>query len=282
MIKKILITFLVLILVAFLSVFGGMMFFESRFVYPGVWQRIALSETQLNQIQAEINFEIWEKPLDGEKVVEAIFIPAMKEAESRGTVIFAHGNNEIIDDWLIAFSPYYKDLNFNVLLVEYRGYGRSRGTPSQESLSEDFKYFYDKLIKVKGEQDRIVFHGRSIGGGVIIHLSQFRKSTHLIIESSFSSLVERAYELFRVPEFLIENKYRSEETLRSYDQPALIMHGKRDQLIPIHHGKKLFAALRGPKKFVEFDKGHNDIQVEQKLYWESVFQFLLESESKEN
>lgn len=256
------------------------MFFESRFVYPGVWQRTALKNSQFNQIRSQLNFEVWKKEIAANEFVEAVFIPSQKKSSSLKTVIFAHGNNELIDDWFQGLSPYYTDLDFNVLLVEYRGYGRSKGTPSQNPITEDFSYFYDELVNQKGEQEVLVFHGRSIGGGVVSNLTRYKASTHLIIESSFSSLSKRAYELFRVPDFLIENKYPSDLALKTYDKPALILHGKRDNLIPVHHGRKLFKVLKGEKKFVEFDKGHNDIQQDRDLYWRSIQSFLQDSVAK--
>ena len=96
-------------------------------------------------------------------------------------VLIAHGNRELIDSYLKR-AVFYRDLGFVVLMGEYRGYGRSAGKPSRESIQSDFIRFYDKLAALPGvDAERIVFHGRSLGGAVLAELSQVASLLPLLL-----------------------------------------------------------------------------------------------------
>src|SRR5579859_2501538 len=126
--------------------------------------------------------------------VEAFYLPAF-ETSARGpapAVIFAHGNGEIIDQWAAPLEP-YRAMGIGVLLPEYRGYGRSEGTPSEAAITEDFVGFYDLLVR-RGDVDpsRIVLHGRSLGGGAVCALARHRPAAALVLESTFTSVPDVA------------------------------------------------------------------------------------------
>src|SRR5688572_30832441 len=108
--------------------------------------------------------------------VEGWFLPAYGVAAGRPgpAVIFAHGNAEIIDPYALELEP-YRRMGVSVLLPEFRGYGRSGGEPSEEGITDDFVAFHD-LLAARPDVDpsRIVFHGRSLGGGVVCALAARR------------------------------------------------------------------------------------------------------------
>src|SRR5260221_6607706 len=108
--------------------------------------------------------------------VEAFFLPAFatSDGERKPAVVFAHGNGEIIDQWADVLEP-YRAMGIGVLLPEYRGYGRSEGTPSEAAITQDFVEFYDGVVaRADVDPSRIVLHGRSLGGGVVCALARHR------------------------------------------------------------------------------------------------------------
>lgn len=129
---------------------------------------------------------------DGARV-EAYFLPARGRSGERGPLLlFAHGNGERIDDWVDAFEP-ARELGAGVLLVEYPGYNRSEGTPSQGSVAAAMRAAYDAAVaRADVDPSRIVGYGRSLGGGAVCALSLERQLAALVLESTFTSVAELA------------------------------------------------------------------------------------------
>ena len=190
--------------------------------------------------------------------VEGWLIPGHGTAATPGpAVIFAHGNGELIDYWPGEMA-HYRERGITVLLAEYRGYGRSAGSPTQERITSDFVAFYDLLVsRPEVDADRIVFHGRSLGGGAVCALVTERRPAALILESTFTSVRAMARRMF-VPGFLVLDPYDNEAVVRAYDGPLLVLHGTGDQLIPYSHGESLAEAAAGTSQLVPLGCGHND------------------------
>jgi fermentation-respiration switch protein FrsA (DUF1100 family) len=160
-----------------------------------------------------------------------------------------------------------------VLLPEYRGYGRSAGDPSQARITDDFVAFHDILVdREEVDTPRIVFHGRSLGGAVVAQLARFRTPMGMILESTFTSVVDFARKLF-VPRALIADPFDTEAVLRELHAPLLIFHGRRDSVVPFEHGRQLAGAARDAK-FVAYDADHNDFPPDRQAYWSEIEAFL--------
>lgn len=187
-------------------------------------------------------------------------------------VIFAHGNAELIDYWPAAMQA-YRDLGISVWLGEYRGYGRSDGTPSQAHITEDFVAFYDYLYD-RDEVDggRILMHGRSLGGAVIAQLAALRTPRALILESTFTSVVDFAAQFF-IPRAFVADPFDTEAILRSLDAPLLLFHGKRDSVVPFSHAERLRDAAKNVK-LVTYDSDHNDFPPDPVPYWDEIEAFV--------
>lgn len=195
-----------------------------------------------------------------------------RTAESPGpAVIFAHGNGEAIDFWPAALSR-YRAMGVSVLLPEYRGYGRSAGEPSQEAITADYVAFYDRLVK-RPEVDakKIVFHGRSLGGGVVGALAAERPCAAMVLESTFLSIRSFAQQ-FLLPGFLVADPFDTESVVRTLDVPILIFHGTRDNVVPYHHGETLSRVAKNAQ-LVTFDCGHNDVPADER-YWGPLESFV--------
>ena len=214
---------------------------------------------------------------DTDTTVEAWFLPAHSASAEHPAplVIYFHGNAELIDyqHWIVEG---YRRLGCSVLLPEYRGYGRSGGTPSQRGIRTDAVRFYDDVVKrPEVDADRIIVHGRSIGGGVAADFARVRRPAALVLDSTLTSVGAFAIKHL-APPFLVKHPFRTARFLAESDVPALIFHGARDEVIPVSHGRRLGALARNAT-YVEFDCGHNDFPGEgnQAVYWETIAKFLV-------
>jgi fermentation-respiration switch protein FrsA (DUF1100 family) len=189
--------------------------------------------------------------------VEAWFLPpAKRSATPAPLLLFAHGNGELIDHWASAFDA-PRAAGFGVLLVEYPGYGRSEGSPSQASINAVMLAAYDHA-KARPDVDsaRIVAHGRSLGGGAVCLLATARPLAALILESTFTSV--RAFAShFAAPGILVRDPFDNVAALARYPGPLLVLHGERDEIIPVAHGRALARAHAGAE-FRGLPCGHND------------------------
>ena len=185
--------------------------------------------------------------------VEAFFFPANPGAPS---VIILHGNVELIDDYR-PVAEWYQKQGFTVLLPEYRGYGRSQGMPSKGAIIADVTAFYDRLRNHAGvDSSQIYFHGRSLGGAVAAAVAVTRPPKALALESTFTSVRQLARER-HVPGFLVGDSFDSEAALRRAPFPVLLIHGRHDDIVPVHHIDRLAASI--PQSTVLLlDCGHND------------------------
>ncbi|PCC73726.1 hypothetical protein SAMN02745121_06844 [Nannocystis exedens] len=216
---------------------------------------------------------LWSRAPDGPQV-EAWFIPARgASADSPGpAVMFFHGNGELIDHQLTLAASYVAR-GVSVLLPEYRGYGRSEGTPSQAAIVGDMVRFYDELAaRPEVDPARVVFHGRSLGGGVASALAAARAPAALILESTFTSLAALARSQ-GLPEGLCRHPFRTDRVLPTLQRPLLILHGSEDEVIPVAHGRSLHASVPG-STYVELPGRHNDFPRDRAAYDAALVAFL--------
>ena len=173
------------------------------------------------------------------------------------TLIFAHGNGELIDHWRLEMED-FADLGFNVLLVEFPGYGHSEGKPTRATLHEAFTKGYDWLIeRSQVDPERVVAWGRSIGGGVASDLALSRPVKALILQSTFSSMATLARRSFGTPGFLLRDRYDVARAVAQFEGPVLLLHGARDEVIPYRHSERI-AGVRDGLDVIALDCGHND------------------------
>jgi hypothetical protein len=163
-------------------------------------------------------------------------------------------------------------------MPEYRGYGRSAGSPSQAAIREDNVHFYDQIAKRADiDPDRIVFHGRSLGGGIAADLAAHRAPNALILQSTFASLVAMTHR-YLAPGFLLKHPFRTDRLVAKTKAPILIFHGAHDGIIPVRNGRRLaqLAQLAPNAPYLEFDCGHNDLPPDQDAarYWQEIQSFL--------
>ena len=172
------------------------------------------------------------------------------------TILFSHGNAEDIGT-IEPFILKLKDEGFSVLSYDYRGYGTSEGSPSETNTYEDITAAYKYLVEAKNiPTNRIILHGRSLGGGVATDLAAREPVGGLILESTFTS-ASRVLSRIKILPF---DKFETINKIVAVKCPVMIIHGKEDWTIPFHHGETLFAAALDPKNsFWVENAGHNNL-----------------------
>lgn len=204
--------------------------------------------------------------------VEAWFVPG--PAAKSPAFLFAHGNAERIDDWPMSLSG-AASLGASLLMVEYPGYGRSEGEPSEASIRDTMLAAHAWLgARPEVDPARIVGFGRSLGTGAVCTLIGQRPLAALVLQSGFTSV--RAFARERLlPGFLVRDPFDNAAALARYEGPVLVIHGDHDDVIPYAHGRALAAAARHAK-LVTYDCAHNDCPPDFGVMHQDIGDFLRE------
>ncbi|HXG37785.1 MAG TPA: alpha/beta hydrolase [Bacteroidota bacterium] len=195
------------------------------------------------------------------------------------TLVISHGNAGNLSHRLPIIKT-FRDFGFNVFMYDYRGYGRSEGSPTEEGVYRDGRAAFDYVIRRSDvDSTNVILFGTSLGGAVAVDVALDRPAAGMILESTFSSArdVARVAYPFLPAQFLLRSKFDSAEKIRSIRIPLLFLHGDQDSIIPISLGRKLFEAANEPKTFhVVSGADHNDIfWVGGRAYLEQIRNFAL-------
>ncbi len=187
----------------------------------------------------------------GERI-SAIYLP---NPGADYTILYSHGNAEDLGV-IRPLLPALRDLGFAVLAYDYRGYGTSEGRPSERASYQDIDAAYEYLTRGLGlPAHRIIPYGRSVGAGPAVDLAARHPVGGLVLESPFTTAFRV---LTRVP-LLPFDKFRNLAKIQRVGCPVLVMHGLADDVVPVAHGQRLFAAAREPKRALWVPgAGHND------------------------
>ncbi len=184
----------------------------------------------------------------------------------RGTLLFLHGNGSNIGS-NIDRAAVFQQLGFDVLLIDYRGYGKSGGSfPSEINVYEDAKVAWDYLVNARKIKPQDIFvYGHSLGGAIAIDLATKRPQTAgLIIEGSFTSIrqmikYKKIYEIFPI-DLLLNQRFNSIDKVKSLQMPLFFIHGAEDRIVPARMSQALYDAATAPKKlWLIPEAGHNNV-----------------------
>jgi hypothetical protein len=189
--------------------------------------------------------------------VEAWYFPPLSDVHGPAPLLlFTHGNGELIDYWPGEFEE-PRRWGLAVLLLEYPGYGRSSGAPTQQSITAAILAAFDWASRRPSiDSTRIIAYGRSVGGGAAAALAEARPIAAMILESTFTSVSVFARQ-YGAPDFLVRDRFDNLSAVRRFIRPLLILHGERDEMIPVSHGRALHAA-QPASEFQPMPCGHND------------------------
>ena len=177
----------------------------------------------------------------------------------RGSVLLCHGNGGDIG-LRIPHARLLTAAGFDVLLFDYRGYGRSGGRASEAGTYRDARAALGALLERAGD-DRVFYLGESLGGAVALELALAHEPAGLVLLSAFTSVRDMARRHYRaIPPATVPDAYPSLRLIAGLRAPLLVLHGDDDMIVPVEHGRALFDAAPEPKKLVVLPGvGHNDI-----------------------
>ncbi len=185
------------------------------------------------------------------------------------TILYFHGNAFHLADRAVKFSGFV-DAGFGLVAVSYRGFGKSEGRPSEYGIYNDARAAIAYAIdKMNIAPDKLIYFGESLGTGVAIQMACDLPPALLVLEAAYTSVETRSAELYPYLLFarkMVRDKYYSLAKISHIKSPLLMFHGEKDAIIPIRHGRELFAAANEPKTFVVYpDVHHTDYTNEQLL-----------------
>jgi hypothetical protein len=200
-------------------------------------------------------------------------------ASATHTLLFFHGNAGNISGRLESVQQFHR-LGLNVLIVDYRGYGQSTGTPSEQGIYNDAEACWRHLTETRGiaPEDIVVF-GRSMGGGAATWLATQHRPGVVILESVFTNVpdVGAHHYSFLPVRALATNQFDNESRVAEIDAPKLHIHSREDRVVPFKLGRRVYDAATEPKRFLEIEGGHNDgFLVSEDAYLETIDAFLAE------
>jgi uncharacterized protein len=190
---------------------------------------------------------------DGEKVI-VWYAPPQRDLP---LVLYFHGNAGSLRNRADRFRALIKD-GYGLVALSYRGYGGSTGSPSEAGMIADAQTAY-AFATAHVPPERIVVFGESIGTGVAVALAATQRIWRLVLESPFTSAADVAARVYwYLPvRFLMKDQFHSDERIGKVTAPLLVLHGERDQVVPIALGERLFALANEPKRFVRFPLGYH-------------------------
>jgi len=244
-----------------------LLFLENMLVYPaprypeGDWQATWLEHEDISFNSA-----------DGTKL-HGWYV---EHPQPKAVILYCHGNGTHVAYTAEFLAEMRDEFQVSIFAFDYRGYGRSEGKPAEKGILEDADAAQEWLAKRAGiEKKDVVLMGRSLGGGIALHLAAENGARGVILQNTFTSLHDAAASHYPwVPvRLLMKNPYDSLSRISRYSGPLFISHGTADRIVPFAHGQKLFAAAPGPKEFFEIAGGdHNDSEPEH--YLPALHKFL--------
>ena len=167
---------------------------------------------------------------------------------NKKTILFLHGNAGNLDNRIDKLNS-LGSLDINFLIIAWRGYSGNPGNPSEAGLYKDALGAI-KWLNVKGiSNDRFILYGESLGTAITTEVAQNENFAGIILEAPFTSMVDmgqKIYPIFPV-KFLLKDKYESKNKIKNIKSPILVLHGRKDKIVPFYMGEKIFEMANSPK-----------------------------------
>jgi len=229
----------VIIISCYLVVLGFVFFNQRNLLYHPF-------ENNYNKDEANFSYDEVLIPTSKERHIKGWF--HKKDLKKNKTLVFFHGNAGNLENRIYKLNL-IKDFEINFLIVAYRGFSGNEGKPSETGLYEDARSTLDWLYKQGVKEDKIVLYGESLGTGVSTEVAQNKKFAGIILESPFTSMVDagKFYYFYLPVSLLLKDRYETIKKLKNIKIPILVMHGKKDKIVPFHMGKKVFEEANEPK-----------------------------------
>ena len=167
---------------------------------------------------------------------------------NKKTVLFLHGNAGNLDNRIDKLN-FLGNMDINFLIISWRGYSGNPGNPSETGLYKDALGGIEWLNKKGISNDRIILYGESLGTAIATEVAQNENFAGIILEAPFTSMVDmgqKIYPIFPV-KFLLKDKYESKNKIKNIKSPILVLHGRKDKIVPFYMGEKIFEMANSPK-----------------------------------
>jgi len=241
------------IVLVYLGVVAFTFFSQSRMLYLPDYPSRQITFTP---DQYGLSYESVDIETEDRIKIHGWFLPV---ENARATLLFFHGNAGNLSHRKESLLIFHR-LRLSVLIIDYRGYGLSDGTPSEEGTYRDADAAWRFLTEQKGVPARdIIIFGRSLGAAVAAYLASTQNAQALVMESPFISIPELASELYPwLPaRWLSRFSYDNAVYLKRIEMPLLIIHSKQDEITPFSHGRALYELAHEPKFFFAMEGTHN-------------------------
>lgn len=182
-----------------------------------------------------------------------------KDGRPMPTVLYLHGNTGEAGDAAHKLIPIV-NAGYGAMLVEYRGFGKNAGKPTEKGLITDAQAALDFINRRQAGKARVVYYGMSMGTGVANGLAAIRPPAGLVLECGFTSMTDAAqyhYKMFPI-KYLIKDTFNSKQRIKSLTAPVLFLHGERDRTVPVEQGKEMYETAPVADKTLKLypDGGH--------------------------
>ena len=266
--KKKLMYYIILVIIIIISGRFFIRWFENyNLYYP-------TSKIEYTPDDINLKYSDFEIQLKSGPTITGWIIPS---ESSKGFLIFCHGNGGNISHRIETIG-FFNKLDITVAIFDYPGYGKSSGKPNESNLFESAGAVYKMLQDKYGmKSEECIIYGRSLGGAVAVDLASHVSTAGLIVESGFSSTIQMGKEIFPFlpAKLIISQPFDSISKIPKITAPKLIMHSRKDEIIPYHHGEDLYRAASEPKIFLEISGTHNDgYEYRGKEYAKSLKEFI--------
>jgi alpha-beta hydrolase superfamily lysophospholipase len=192
-------------------------------------------------------------------LLNALYFPV---ENAKGLILYYHGNAGNLDRWGKIVS-YFPPQGYAVIVMDYRGYGKSQGKRNEQTLRQDALLFYQHARDLGFKEEEIIVYGRSLGASIATYVASQKQPSQLVLETPFYNLTDVAQHRFPfLPvQKLLKYRFPSDQFIKSVDCPVTIFHGTEDQVVPIDSGKKLYDAIGdNPARFYTIEGGkHNNL-----------------------
>ena len=171
-----------------------------------------------------------------------------KDLKKFKTLVIFHGNAGDLSNRIYKLNELYK-LDINILLISWRGFSGNKGSPTEKNLYADAKASIKWLNEQGVKNSQIILYGESLGSGVAVEIGKENNFNSIILESPFTSIENSAkiYYPYLPVKRLLKDRYDSISKIKKINTPILIMHGKKDDVVPFSMGKELFEKANSPK-----------------------------------
>lgn len=255
--KKRIVNFLKTLIGFYLILCGALYFFQEKLIFFP-------QELEKNyQFEFEGDYKEFDfKTSDGKLLNGLLF----KADSAKGLIFYLHGNAGSLSSWGNVATT-FTELNYDVFILDYRGYGKSEGAIiSQKQLFEDNQLVYNELKKDYREEDILIL-GYSIGTGMASKLASNNKAQHLILQAPYYSLTNMMRQRYSfIPTFILKYKFETHEYLKNCQMPITIFHGNQDAVINYESSLKLKKEFKNKVKLITLNgQGHNGM-TDNRLY----------------